>query len=140
MRGTGGFNPQGLAADVFGGSQALTDPKPRQTLTQQLIQGAHSFGNTASSWGMSALNTLRQVNDPATVQRALAFYDNQVSQGQQQGGLGGFFQQALGLSGRRTRLIATKSVVSLTTAIPNSKFLELETLDLSFKLSSIEGA
>jgi hypothetical protein len=99
MRGTGGFNPQGLAAAAFGGIQTLTDPKTRQTLAQQLMQGAQGFGNTASGWGMSALNTLRQVNDPATVQRALAFYDTQVSQGQQQGGVGGFFQQALGHTG-----------------------------------------
>jgi hypothetical protein len=85
-----------------GNTQTLADPKTRQTLAQQLMQGAQGFGNTASGWGMTALQSWRNFTSPEAIQQAREFYDRQIAQGQKQGGVGGFFQQVLGHTGGTT--------------------------------------
>jgi hypothetical protein len=93
------INPIGLAATAFGGVQAIADPKTRQALTQQLVQGAQGFGNDVALFGSAAWNSVRNWNSPESLQRAQAFYADQLRQGQQQGGLLGGLQQGFGQFG-----------------------------------------
>jgi hypothetical protein len=108
MRGTGGFNPQGLAAAAFGGSQALANPNvgPVLPLIRPLIEQAPQLG-------MTALQNWRNLTSPESIQQARAFYDHQIAQGQKQGGVGGFFQQALGYGGGTTLNVGLGAIDTL---------------------------
>jgi hypothetical protein len=48
---------------------------------------------------MDALQQWRNLTSPESIQQARAFYNDQVLQGQKQGGVGGFVQQAFGQTG-----------------------------------------
>jgi hypothetical protein len=67
---------------------------------------------------MTALQSWRNFIDPKNLEPARAFYANQATQGQQQGGVGGFLQQALGntvVTGMDLRQAAINTVLNWDT-------------------------